>query len=37
VDALLTNWHGQASIDVPAGQVEREDEILRFISTRASA
>jgi len=37
VDALLTNWHGQAAIDVPAGQVEREDEILRFISTRASA
>ena len=36
VDALLTNWHGQAAIDVPAGQVERENEVLRFTSARAS-
>lgn len=30
VDELVTNWHGQAGIDVPGGTVVRENGILRF-------
>lgn len=37
IDALLTQWHGQAAIDVPAGQVLRENGKLRFLGTHTSA
>ncbi len=30
IDDLVTNWHGQAGIDVPGGRVVREKAILRF-------
>ena len=30
IDDLVTNWHGQAGIDVPGGRVVRENGILRF-------
>jgi tRNA(Ile)-lysidine synthase len=36
IDELVTNWHGQEAIDVPAGQVARENDKLRFRSARAS-
>jgi tRNA(Ile)-lysidine synthase len=29
-DSLVTNWHGQAGVDVPGGRVVRENGILRF-------
>lgn len=30
VDSLVTSWHGQAGVDIPGGQVVRENGILRF-------
>ena len=30
IDEIVTNWHGQAGIDVPGGRVVRENGILRF-------
>lgn len=30
IDLLMTNWHGQAALDVPGGTVARVDDILIF-------
>ena len=30
IDMLMTNWHGQGSLDVPGGSVARVDDILIF-------
>ena len=30
IDLLMTNWHGQGSLDVPGGTVARVDDILIF-------